>query len=182
MRQQRPRPLGPAADEAVGPEVRRVDDRIELRPQCGQIVADEHVLHDARAVAPHRSDHVVDAGLSFAVDTKKEDFIGRDAVLRRKETGPKMRMVQFLLNDAEPLLYHYEPIVRDGEIVGYISSGSFGHHLGGAVGLGYVPCAGESAADVLASSYEIEVAGTRVGATASLKPLYDPQSTRMRDV
>ena len=125
-------------------------------------------------------DHVIDAGLGFAVDTGKPDFIGREAVLARRETGPKSRLVQFLLRDPEPLLYHYEPICRDGQIVGYLSSGAYGHHLGGAVGLGYVPCEGESAADVLASDYEIEVAGTRVAATASLKPLYDPKSERVR--
>ncbi len=49
-------------------------------------------------------------------------------------------MVQFKLTDPEPLLYHNEPILRDGEIVGYLSSGSYGHHLGGAaMGMGYVP-------------------------------------------
>ena len=86
-------------------------------------------------------DHVLEAGLGFAVKTDKPDFIGRDAVLRKKETGLNTRLVQFKLKDAEPLLYHNEPIVRDGEIVGYLSSGAYGHHLGAAVGLGYVPCA-----------------------------------------
>ena len=51
--------------------------------------------------------------------------------------------------------------MRDGKIVGTITSGNYGHHLGGAIGLGYVPCQGESEADVLASSYEIEIAGER---------------------
>jgi len=88
--------------------------------------------------------------------------------------------VQFFLNDPEPLLYHNEPILRDGKIVGYLSSGSYGHHLGGAVGMGYVPCAGESAADVLSSSYQIDVAGTLVDATASLKPMYDPTGARCK--
>ena len=125
-------------------------------------------------------DHVIDAGLGFAVDLSKPEFIGRDAVLARKESGPQARMVQLLLNDPEPLLYHNEPLLRDGEIVGYISSGNYGHHLGGAVGLGYVPCPGESAADLLASRFEVDVMGTRVTATASLKPLYDPKSERVR--
>ncbi len=53
-------------------------------------------------------------------------------------------MLQFLLQDPEPLLYHNEPILRDGEVVGYISSGAYGHWLGGAVGLGYVPAKGEA--------------------------------------
>ena len=64
--------------------------------------------------------------------------------------------------------------------MGYLSSGNYGHHLGGAIGLGYIPCAGESAAEVLASSYEIDVAGTRVVAEASLKPLYDPTGARTK--
>ena len=125
-------------------------------------------------------DHVLEAGLGFAVKTDKPDFIGRDAVLAKKESGLENRMVQFKLTDPEPLLYHNEPVIRDGEIVGYLSSGSYGHHLGAAMGLGYVPCKGESAADVLASSYEIDVAGTRVKAEASLKPMYDPKGERAK--
>ena len=125
-------------------------------------------------------DHVLEAGLGFAVKTDKAEFIGRDAVLRKKEAGLNARMVQFKLTDPEPLLYHNEPVLRDGEIVGYLSSGNYGHHLGGAIGLGYVPCAGESVAEVLASSYEIDVAGTRVVAEASIKPLYDPTGARAK--
>ncbi|MEM7438787.1 MAG: FAD-dependent oxidoreductase [Pseudomonadota bacterium] len=125
-------------------------------------------------------DHVLEAGLGFAVKTDKPDFIGREAVLRKKEEGLSARLLQFKLTDAEPLLYHNEAVLRDGEIVGYLSSGSYGHALGAAVGLGYVPCPGEAAAAVLASSYEIEVAGTRVAAEASLKPLYDPKSERVK--
>jgi len=125
-------------------------------------------------------DHVLEAGLGFAVKTDKPDFIGRDAVLRKREAGLDMRLVQFRLTDPEPLLYHNEPVVRDGAVVGYLSSGSYGHTLGGAVGLGYVPCKGESAADVLGSTYEIEVAGQRFAATASLRPMYDPKSERVK--
>jgi 4-methylaminobutanoate oxidase (formaldehyde-forming) len=84
------------------------------------------------------------------------------------------------VTDPEPLLYPIEPILRDGERVGYLTSGAYGHALGGAMGLGYVPCAGEKPADVLASSYEIDVMGTRVKAEASLKPMYDPKSERVK--
>ena len=130
-----------------------------------------HFGHD---ITPE--DHVIDAGLGFAVKTSKPGFIGRDAVLRRKEDGPALRMVQFLLTDPDPLLYHNEPILKDGEFVGYTSSGAYGHALGGAVGMGYVPAA--MAADD--HGWEIEVAGTRVAARASLRPMYDPGSARMR--
>ncbi|MER9215624.1 FAD-dependent oxidoreductase [Mesorhizobium sp. M0663] len=125
-------------------------------------------------------DNVLEAGLGFAVKTAKGDFLGRDAVLKKKETGLSRRLVQFRLNDPEPLLFHNEAILRDGTIVGPITSGNYGHHLGGAIGLGYVTCKGESEADVLASSYEIEIAGERFAAEASLKPMYDPKSERVR--
>ena len=125
-------------------------------------------------------DHVLEAGLGFAVKTAKPDFIGRDAVLRKRDAGLDKRLVQFRLTDPEPLLHHAEPVLRDGVVVGHLTSGAYGHSLGGAVGLGYVPCTGESAEALLASAYEIEVAGTRVAAEASLRPLYDPTGVRTR--
>ena len=134
-----------------------------------------HFGHDISS-----EDHILEAGLGFAIKKTDVPYIGREAVERKREQGLHRRLVQFLLSDPEPLLYHAEPIVRDGRITGYLSSGNYGHHLGGAVGLGYVPCAGETAQDVLASSYEIEVAGRRISATASLRPLYDPKSERVK--
>ncbi|OJY29357.1 MAG: FAD-dependent oxidoreductase [Rhodobacterales bacterium 65-51] len=125
-------------------------------------------------------DHVLEAGLGFAVRTSKPGFIGREAVLRKEEAGLSRRMVQFRLKDPEPLLFHNEAIVRDGRIVGPVTSGNYGHALGGAIGMGYVPCAGESEAEVLASRYEIEVAGVRHAAEASLVPMYDPKAARVR--
>jgi 4-methylaminobutanoate oxidase (formaldehyde-forming) len=125
-------------------------------------------------------DHVLEAGLGFAVKTGKGDFIGRDAVLAKRDEGLSRRLLQFRLTDPDPLLFHNEAIVRDGRIVGIVTSGNYGHHLGAAVGLGYIPCAGESAAEVLASTYEIEIAGRRHAATASLEPMYDPTAERVR--
>ncbi|MCR5859492.1 FAD-dependent oxidoreductase [Mesorhizobium sp. J428] len=125
-------------------------------------------------------DHVLEAGLGFAVKTAKGEFIGRDAVLRKKEAGLVRRLAQFRLKDPAPLLFHNEALVRDGKIVGTVTSGNYGHFLGGAIGMGYVPCPGESEADVLASSYEIEIAGERFAAEASLKPMYDPKAERVR--
>ncbi|WP_018688257.1 GcvT family protein [Ahrensia kielensis] len=125
-------------------------------------------------------DHVLEAGLGFAVKTAKEDFVGRDAVLRKKEEGLNMRLVQFALKDPQPLMYHHEPIIRDGEIVSYITSANYGHTIGAAIGLGYVPCKGEAAADMLASKFEIEIAGERFEAEASLRPMYDPKSERVK--
>jgi glycine cleavage system T protein len=125
-------------------------------------------------------DHVLEAGLGFAVNMDKSNFLGRDAVSRKQDEGLARRLLQFRLDDPEPLLYHNEPILRDGEIVGHITSGNYGHHLGGAIGLGYVPCAGETLDQLIASAYEIDVAGVRVGARASARPMYDPKSERVK--
>lgn len=136
-----------------------------------------HFGHDITS-----EDHVLEAGLGFAVKSDKPDFIGRDAVLRKRDTGLTQRLVQFKLTDPEPLLYHNEPILRDGKVCGYLSSGGYGHHLGSAIGMGYVPCTtpGEPVAEMLASSYEIDVMGTRVRAEAQLKPFYDPKGERAK--
>jgi 4-methylaminobutanoate oxidase (formaldehyde-forming) len=125
-------------------------------------------------------DHVLEAGLGFAVKTNKGDFIGRDAVLQKREAGLERRMLQFKLRDPEPLLFHNEALVRDGQIVSIITSGNYGHYLGGAIGMGYVPCKGETEDQVLASVYEIEVAGQRFAAEASIRPMYDPKSERTK--
>lgn len=125
-------------------------------------------------------DHVLEAGLGFAVKTSKPDFIGRDAVLRKKENGLDRRLLQFVLNDSEPLLYHNEPILRDGELVGHLTSGNYGHTIGAAIGLGYVPCKDETVSDILASNYEIDVAGSKIRADVGIKPIYDPKSDRVK--
>jgi len=160
----------------------------------GLTLAGLHVLDGCRIEKAFRhwghditdEDHVLEAGLGFAVKTEKRpgrfgDFIGREAVLSKRQAGLSRRLLQFRLREPEPLLYHNEPVIRDGEIVGYLTSGNYGHHLGAAIGLGYVPVRdGEDASGMLGSAYEIEVAGTRVAAEASLKPLYDPKAERMR--
>ena len=119
---------------------------MHMMDSCRIEKAFRHFGHDIT-----EEDHVLEAGLGFAVKTAKADFVGRDAVLRKKDDGLANRMVQFKLNDAEPLLYHNEPIIRDGEVVSYVTSANYGHTLGGAIGMGYVPCPGESAADILSS-------------------------------
>lgn len=148
---------------------------MHMMDSCRIEKAFRHFGHDITC-----EDHVLEAGLGFAVKTAKPDFVGRDAVLRKREAGLERRLVQFRLTDPEPLLYHNEPILRDGEVAGYLTSGGYGHFLRGAIGLGYVPCVGESAEELLASSYQIEVAGTLVVAEASLKPMHDPKSERVR--
>jgi 4-methylaminobutanoate oxidase (formaldehyde-forming) len=156
----------------------------------GLRLAGLHVLDSCRIEKAFRhwghditdEDTPLEAGLGFACRFDKNvPFIGRDALLRQKETGVKKRLVQFALEDPEPLLYHNEPIYRDDEIVGYTTSGNYGHHLGAAIGLGYVNHPDGVDADFVNSGrYEIEVACERFPARASLRPLYDPKAERIR--
>ena len=156
----------------------------------GLKLAGMHVLDSCRMEKAFRhwghditdEDTPLEAGLGFACRFDKNvPFIGRDALLRQKERGLTRRLTQFALEDPEPLLYHNEPVYRDGEIVGYLTSGNYGHHLGRAIGLGYVSHPDGVDADFVKSgSYEIEIACERVPAQASLRPLYDPKGERVK--
>src|SRR6185312_12843912 len=86
------------------------------------------------------TDSVLEAGLGFAVDMKKPGgFLGRDAVLSKKQAGPlTRRIIQILVKDPEAMLFHAEVVRRDGKPVGYIRAASYGHSLGGAVGLAMI--------------------------------------------
>jgi 4-methylaminobutanoate oxidase (formaldehyde-forming) len=129
------------------------------------------------------TDDPIEAGLGFALDLAKPGgFIGRDAVLARKAAGPpRRRLVQVLLLDPAPMLYHAEVVLRDGAPVGYVRAASYGHTLGGAVGLAMVESPRTvDAAFLNGGHWEVDVAGTRHPARVSATPLYDPRATRVR--
>jgi glycine cleavage system T protein len=127
-------------------------------------------------------DTPVEAGLGFAVAWDKPGgFIGKEALEEQRQNGVTKRLVQFALDDPEPLLYHNEPIWRGDAIVGHITSGMFGHALGKSLGMGYVEDDGGVDEEFVNSGvYEIEVACERFPATASLRPFYDPKSERIK--
>ena len=129
------------------------------------------------------TDTPLEGGLSFALDFDKPDgFIGKEALIRQKESGAlKHRLVQFLLDDPEPLLYSSQPIYRNGQRVGHLDSAGYGHTLGGAVGLGYVNHdEGVTADFITGGQFEIEIGGQRHPAKASLRPMYDPKGLKVR--
>jgi 4-methylaminobutanoate oxidase (formaldehyde-forming) len=129
------------------------------------------------------TDSVLEAGLGFAVALDKPGgFIGRDAVLAQKQSGPlTRRLVQVRLTDPVPLMHHAEMVHRDGVAVGYVRAASYGHTLGGAVGLAMIDADGPLTADWLADgSWEVDIAGERFEAVTSLRPMYDPDNARIR--
>jgi 4-methylaminobutanoate oxidase (formaldehyde-forming) len=129
------------------------------------------------------TDSVLEAGLGFAVDLKKPGgFIGREAVLAKKAEGPlRRRIVQILVKDPGPLMFHAEVVRRDGKTVGYVRAASYGFTLGGAVGLAMIE-AGEPVdqAYLDRGTWEVEIAGKSYPAIASLRPLYDPDMKRVK--
>ncbi len=133
------------------------------------------------------TDSILEVGLGFAIDPKKlaseRGFLGRDAVVAKKAQGPlKKRLVQVLLKDPQPMLFHAEIVHRDGKAVGYVRAASYGHTLGAAVGLAMVDGGDEvvDAAWLSKGKWEVDVAGTRVPAIASMKPFYDPTNERIK--
>jgi glycine cleavage system aminomethyltransferase T len=113
---------------------------------------------------------------------KPGGFIGRDALMRRREAGPpRRRLVQVRLDDPSRLLHHDEPIWQGGRIVGAITSGAFGHRIEASLGMGYVTAEEPVTADLLAAGgFEVEVAWERVPARLQLRPWYDPEGRRIR--
>ncbi len=111
---------------------------------------------------------------------KPSEFTGQAAIVKQKEVGVARRLLQFALADPAALAFHDEPIFRDGALVGRLTSAGYGHTLGRAVGLGYVtaPAPGTEPSWYRSGRYEIEIAGEKVPARASLRPLYDPASER----
>ncbi len=162
------------------------DAIVEAGQSFGLVHAGYHALNSLRIEKGYRhwghditdEDTPLEAGLEFAVRMKKDDFLGRDALVRQRADGVKRRLVQFLLRDPEPMLYHNEPIWLGDAIVGYITSAAFGHTLGASVGLGYVNLA-VAGGEIPPEGFEIEVAGVRFEALASLEPLYDPARSKI---
>jgi 4-methylaminobutanoate oxidase (formaldehyde-forming) len=157
----------------------------------GLKLAGYHALNSLRMEKAYRhwghdiadDDTPLEAGLGFAVAWDKPGgFVGREALVRRREQPLKRRLVAVALESAERLLYHNEPIWRDGRLIGKISSGMFGHTVGAPLGLGYLASEAEALSPewIAAGRYEVEVAAERVPARVSLKAFYDPASARVR--
>ena len=129
------------------------------------------------------TDTVLEAGLGFAVALDKPGgFIGRDAVLAQKERGPlRRRLVQVLLKDPGPMLFHAEVVHRNGRPAGYLRSASYGFTLGGAVGLAMIDADEPiDQAYLDGGEWTVQIGAAAYPAVASLRPMYDPANERIR--
>jgi 4-methylaminobutanoate oxidase (formaldehyde-forming) len=159
-------------------------------PVHGLHLAGYHALNSLRIEKGYRhwghditnEDTPLESGLGFAVKWDKPDgFVGREALEGPRSAPLTRRLVQFLLEDPEPMLYHEEPIWRNGVLVGRTTSGMYGHTLGGSVGLGYVEHSeGVDEEFIKTGRFELEVAGKRFSAVASLRPMYDSTGKKIK--
>jgi 4-methylaminobutanoate oxidase (formaldehyde-forming) len=129
------------------------------------------------------TDNAFETGLGFAVDLKKPDFVGKAEAEKQKAMGPAFtrRLLQVIVKDPEPLLFHAEVIRRNGKPIGYVRAGSYGHTLGAAVGLAMIE-AGEpiNAAYIAAGKWDIEIAGKIYPCEVSTKPFFDPENKNIK--
>jgi len=156
----------------------------------GLRMAGYHAMNSLRLEAGYRhwghditdEDTPLEAGLGFAVGWDKPGgFIGREALVAERGTVPTKRLVQLKLHDSERLLYHDEPIYRDGALVGRTTSGMWSYTQNAALAMAYLEHPDGVSAEYLdGGSYEIEVAGKPIAASVSLRSFYDPSNERVK--
>ncbi|HTL56339.1 MAG TPA: FAD-dependent oxidoreductase [Candidatus Limnocylindrales bacterium] len=157
--------------------------------EFGAVNAGHYAINSLRLEKGYRAwgadispdDTALEAGLGFAVGWKKNaPFLGKDTLVRQKQAVLKRLLVTFVLEDSGPVLWGSEPIYRNGQAVGYTTSGSYGHTLGAAVGMGYVKCQDGVSPDFIKEGrYEINVSGKRFPAAAYLKAPFDPERKKI---
>jgi glycine cleavage system aminomethyltransferase T/glycine/D-amino acid oxidase-like deaminating enzyme len=170
------------------------DTIIEAGADFGLTHAGMHTMNNCRTEKAYRhfghdiadEDTPIEAGLGFTIAwDKKAGFIGRDALLKQKQAPVRTkRMITLALEDdsaTAPLMYHEEPIYRDGTLVGSTTSGAWGHRVNKSLGMGYVHCEDGVTKDWIDSAkWEIEIAWKRCPAKVQFAPFYDPKSTLIR--
>lgn len=123
---------------------------------------------------------LLEAGLGWTIAWDKE-FVGKPALIAQRDSGLTTRMVQVFVEDPEPLLYGHEQLYRDGERVGEVDNGAYGHTLGGAVGLATIEREENITDDFINSgAWELDIVGRRYPVTVSLQPMYDPKRERIK--
>ncbi len=117
-----------------------------------------------------------EAGLDRFIAPDKPDFIGRDALLKARDAGPERQLVTLVVDADDADVIGDEPIFRDDNVVGWVTSGGYAHHVGRSVAMGYI----ESGALDAEADYGVEIIGDVRAARIQPEPLFDPKAERMR--
>ncbi len=171
-----------------------IETLLAAGPEFNLAPAGMHTMNNARMEKAYRhwghdisdEDTPLESGLGFAIAWDKPGgFIGREALLRQKAAGiPVKRLVAIALDDTSdtaPMIYHEEPIYRDGTIVGSTTSGAFGHRVGKSLGLGSVKNPDGVSAEWLSTGmWSVELAWKKYPAKVQFQPFYDPKGERIK--
>ena len=117
-----------------------------------------------------------ETGLDRFISWKKNDFIGRDAAMRERDTPPARRLTTFIVDASDADVVAYEPIFDAGEVVGFCTSGGYAHAAEKSVALGFLP----TGRTIDGAEFEIEILGERRAAVVHTTALFDPDATRLR--
>ncbi len=128
----------------------------------------------AREYRPIYGPH--EAGLGRFVDFSKGEFVGRAAALEEKHSGGALRLATFSVDAADADAIGDEPIWHEGRVVGWVTSGAYGHRVQRSLALGYIPAALAAATE----GFEIEIIGERRRARRESTAVLDPAGVRMR--
>jgi 4-methylaminobutanoate oxidase (formaldehyde-forming) len=115
------------------------------------------------------------AGLGFAVKLDKGEFIGRSALVAKRESPAESRLACLVLDDPRSVALGSEPVRVDGSIVGRVTSGGFGYTVGRSIAYAYIPAACE-----IGTPVEIDIFGTWISGRVAGEPLYDPSGSKIR--
>ncbi len=164
---------------------------LEAGAEFGLVHAGFHAMNACRIEKGYRhwghdigvEDTPLEAGLAFTCAWDKPGgFVGRDALARQRDAGaPRKRLVQVRLHDPRVLMFHDEPLLHDGHVVGWITSAMPGHRLRASLGMGWLALPEPvTAASLRERAFEVEVAGARVPADVQLRAFYDPDGLRVK--
>jgi 4-methylaminobutanoate oxidase (formaldehyde-forming) len=117
-----------------------------------------------------------EAGLGFAVKLNKGDFIGREALLKQKETGLQRKLCCLTLADPTAIAIGNEPIRAGDQVISWVTSGGYGYSVGKSIAYGYLPV--EYAA--VGAIFDVEIIGERIEAVVASEPLWDPKGERIK--
>ncbi|NQY67861.1 MAG: aminomethyl transferase family protein, partial [Flavobacteriales bacterium] len=145
---------------------------------CGRL--EKGYKHWGSDITP--DDTPVEASLGFAVNYNCGDFIGRDALVAQKERGHRRRLVNFVVEDPEVMIYHDEPVYRNGELHGENTHGAYSYTMGGSMGMFYVHDDEKKITKdfINDAKYEIKVEGKLYPIKVYMFPPYDPKSENVK--
>lgn len=116
-----------------------------------------------------------EAGVDFAVDSSKDGFVGKDALVGRSKDTASKRLRCLTIDDGRSVVLGKEPVFIGRRAQGYVTNAAFGYSIGKPIAYAYLPSSVNEG-----DSVEIEYFGKRIKATVSADPVYDPQGSRLR--